>query len=118
MPRRLSCLRSNRPATAERERWANVQRLKSNTRYFRWNVGPSSRERDRRGTLNRVVAGKWHEPRITEWNGTNAGMDGQRRSREDSREPIAFNEVNLNAREGDFKVRAEIFAPVAFRRPS
>ena len=33
-------------------------------------------------------------------------------------ERIAFNKMNLNARGGEFKVRAEIFALVAFRRPS
>jgi len=33
-------------------------------------------------------------------------------------EPIAFNEMNLDARDGEFKVRAEIFALVAFRCPS
>ena len=35
----------------KRERGANVQRLKSNIRRPRWNARPSSRERDRRGTL-------------------------------------------------------------------
>jgi adenylate cyclase len=44
-------------STTERERGANARRLIPNTPNLRWNARPSSRERDSRGTLNRVVAG-------------------------------------------------------------